>query len=962
MFFFLGTVLFAAGCIPLVLTLLNREKMNDKRFGGRLRFSFILILVVIVAITLFNIFVSLYTDFLWFSAAEYGSRFLIEIGAKILLFGVSFLLAAVFLVLNAIALRSLSKSNFNWLFTSVVILAGSVLVASIMTGSWNSFLLFINSGGEGPADPVFNMPLSWYLFSLPFLTQMQALGMFTVIMTAIMLLVLYFIGDRSKWDVVKSTDGAMRIDAVRFKKGMAGLKRHLFFLGGILLFFFSFGSFLSLFELLYGSEGVVTGAGFVDVVVRRPALIVQAVLLSFAGVLLVLSSFSKRISGFVLPLKHDANGTVTGVGIKSFWLVFVVAVPVLLFNSVIAPLVEGFIVKPNEITREKPYLEHNIKFTRQAYGIDEKNISESVYNVNEGITQSVASSNRQTLDNIRLWDWRALMDNLREQQEIRLYYKFHDVDIDRYEINGNYQQVMLAVREMEIGDLVERSKTWVAEHLKYTHGYGVVLLPVNKFLAQGGPKMLIKNIPAENNTDNLGLTRPQIYYGERTNNYVYVKTSEQEFDYPLGNENKYTTYEGESGVHVGSFWHRLLFALKFDDYRLLFSTYFTDESRVLFRRNIIRRLKHIAPFLIYDNDPYAVLTDDGKLKYIADAYTVSARYPYSERYRGRLEYLQGLNYIRNSVKAVVDAYTGEVELYIADDSDIIVSTYEKIYPDLFAGTIDDMPKTIRKHIRYPVDYLLIQSEMYSIYHMTRPDVFYQREDVWQFATERYREFFQDVMPYYVMVEFPEQQKTEFMLVLPFTPKNKNVINAWMAGRSDGEQYGNITVFTFPKGIQVLGPRQIEARIDQDTAMSQAMTLWGQRGSEVIRGNLLTIPLFEDGQLYILYAEPVFLQAENAQLPEVKRIILADQEKVVWADTFEGALDLLLKGTKSDDSSYAAAAVTAQAGVLDTDRVREAVDLFDRLQNNLGQSNYSGAGQTLDSLRSVMDELKNSLEE
>ncbi|MEJ2663978.1 MAG: UPF0182 family protein, partial [Spirochaetia bacterium] len=618
------------------------------------------------------------------------------------------------------------------------------------------------------------------------------------------------------------------------------------------------------------------------------------------------------------------------------------------FNFIIPALMESLVVKPNEITLEKPYIQDSINFTRRAYNIHGDSMEERMYDVNTTIDEDVVNMNRSTLNNIRLWDWRALMDNLKEQQEIRLYYSFHDVDIDRYTING----------ELDKRNLDVNSRTWVSSKLKYTHGMGLVLLAAHEISADGKPKLLIKNIPPESSIS-LAITKPQVYYGEETNDQVYVHSTEQEFDYPRGDTNVYTQYTGTGGVNISSLLNRFAYAWKFDDYRLLFSSYFTKKTKVLFKRNILERMRTIAPFLIPDADPYAVLTDDGRIVYIIDAYFVSDGYPYAEKYNGVLTPFHGINYIRNSVKVTVDAYNGSITFYTIDNKDILLATHRKIFPELFRP-FSEMPQDIKKHIRYPEGLFTIQAEMYSTYHMEDPEVFYQREDVWTFATERYRKDFQMVIPYYVMIQFPGDKGVEFVLMVPFTPKNKNVINAWMAGRCDLPHYGELVVYKFPKGVEVLGPRQIEARIDQNTQMSQDMTLWGQRGSEVIRGNLLAIPLFGKTALSIFYAEPIFLQAEDAKLPELKRVALGDQGSVVWDQDFNVALRKLL-GKFSETAVAPQQESMKPESTVSTSRlkslVREIQSALDSYTSLAGQGKFAEAGKYLDKIKELIGEQK-----
>lgn len=504
---------------------------------------------------------------------------------------------------------------------------------------------------------------------------------------------------------------------------------------------------------------------------------------------------------------------------------------------------------------------------------------------------------------------------------------------------------MLAVRELSQEDLDPRSKNWVSLHLKYTHGFGAVLLTAHDILPQGRPNLLIRGIPPVSAVKSLSIEQPRIYFGEITNSFVYVNTTELEFDYPIGDKIMYNSYDGKGGVSIGSFPLKLLYALRFDDYRLLVSTYFTNKSKILFRRNIRDRVKALMPFLQFDRDPYPVISEDGRIVWIVDAYTTSSMYPYSQVYQGLLDYFHGNNYIRNSVKVVIDAYHGTVDPYIVDSSDVIIATYQKIFPDLFKN-FKDMPRDLQKHIRYPTDIFTIQSEMYAAYHMVNPETFYQREDLWEYATERYREEFQLISPYYVMIGFPDRDSIEFALIVPFTPRNRNVMNGWMAGHSDIPNYGKITVYPIPKGVEVFGPRQIEARIDQNTTMSQSITLWSQRGSEVIRGNLLVIPLFHKDSLFVLYVEPILIQAEGARLPEIKRIILADQHQVIWAERFQEALDILITQEEFIDETQP----QAPTGTY----LQEASTILRKFRELLNQGNYSEAGARLEQLIELLE--------
>jgi hypothetical protein len=795
-------------------------------------------------------------------------------------------------------------------------------------------------------DPVFGRSIPFYLFSLPFYSSLLTFARGTIFLAAALI-----VAGRIGVAALRSAD-VQQIEGV--VREISPLRNHLLFLGGLFLFTQAIGAFLSIFELMYSKTGVVTGAGWLDVNVRVPLYWVTVGVYLAVSALLFVSVFRRGLLNRILGIRVERTDGEVRTSRRTWAIPAALLGLLFVLNGLVPSLVQSYVVDPNEITMERPFIRHNIDYTRRAYRLTRPLLQTRRFAAGRDITPEVVRGNEETLENIRLWDWRALLDNLQQQQEIRLYYQFGDVDVDRYRVNGEYRQMMLSVRELEKSALAPKSQTWVSRHLKYTHGYGLVLLPVHEFLPQGSPNLFIRNIPPETTVPGFTVRRPEIYYGERTTDHVYVRTKQKAFDYPLGDQNVYTTYEGKGGVPVGNLFKRFAYAWKFNEIQLLFSTYFTEESRIMFRRAIVPRLRALAPFLIYDGDPYPVLTDQGRIKYIADTYTVSDRYPYSEAYQGDLGAFRGLNYLRNSVKAVVDAYDGTVSFYVFDESDPIVRTYDKIFPGLLRPR-SEMPAYLERHIRYPDDFLRVQAEMYATYHMTDVGVFYQREDVWAFATERYRENFQNVEPYYVMVQLPDRDEEEFVLMIPFTPKDKNVIRAWMAGRCDPPHYGELLIFTYPKGVEVLGPRQIEARIDQDAEMSQRLSLWGQRGSEVVRGNLLAIPLFSGKALYMLYAEPIFLQAENARLPQIKRIALADQTRVVWADTFEAALRKLV-GVEPVGEEVEEAVASPARGPAEQ-RIQQAADLFRSYKSMLERGDFAGAGEKLQELDRLLGRME-----
>lgn len=949
MFGFLGFLWIAAGSIPFILTITKVKKLGKKVLAKKIRNAIIIFLVDIALLVVINLLFYYLTEIRWFMQFGFEQRFITFITSKISLFWIGFVIAFIFLYVNiCYSLKKLSVHMFKSVYIGVIFVF-SVFHGLSAGGLWYKTLLFLNQASSSLLDPLWGKPVGFYLFTLPFLEGMLN-WLWWLIISAFLVCLAPLLINR----------GMLHKDYMRseeFKQRVMHLKLQALLLMAFVFFVFAAFSYINIYKMMLSESGVVRGVDFVDNNYRVLGFTVTIIIYVLTGAILLLSVFIPKMRRMLVKKKYSQARGKDIFTMRTYVLPLSVVVVLIVFNFLVPAVLSSLLVKPNEITLEKPYIQNSIEFTRRAYNIHSGSIEEKMYDVDKVITEDITAMNQSTLANVRLWDWRALMDNLKEQQEIRLYYSFHDVDIDRYTIDGDYKQVMLSVREMDKTNLDVNSRTWVSTKLKYTHGYGLVMLPVHEILMHGKPKLIIKNIPPQSDFS-LTLKRPEVYYGEKTNDYVYVNTEEEEFDYPRGDDNVYARYRGKGGVRINSLLTRLAYAWMFDDYRLLFSGYFTQESRVMLRRNILERVSTIAPFLVLDGDPYAVLTDDGRIIYILDAYFISGDFPYSEKYHGAISFFHGVNYIRNSVKVTVDAYNGEVKFYVMDENDVLMATHRNIFPELFTP-FEEMPEGIKKHIRYPEALFTLQAEMYSTYHMEDPEIFYQREDVWTFATERYRQDFQYVVPYYVMIQFPGQSEAEFVLMVPFTPKNKNVINAWMAGKCDHPNYGKLVVYKFPKGVEVLGPRQIEARIDQNTEMSQAMTLWGQRGSEVIRGNLLAIPLFSRDSVSIFYAEPIFLQAEDAKLPELKRIALADQESVVWSENFDDALNKLLGGAKQEIVAAEAKIAgivpdktsTADRGL--SEIIEQINSAFQSYKSLAGQGRFEEAGEYLDKIDNLI---------
>jgi hypothetical protein len=629
--------------------------------------------------------------------------------------------------------------------------------------------------------------------------------------------------------------------------------------------------------------------------------------------------------------------------------------------GIIPGLFQWLRVEPNEMTFEKPYIRHNIEFTRHGFKLHE--VEEKEFPAKERLTRATVNNNEDLFDNIRLWDWRALDAVYKQFQEIRLYYEFRDIDIDRYRFGDTYGQVMVSAREMQVGNLPAGSQTFVNRRFKYTHGFGLTMNRVSKFTPTGLPNFLIRDIPPVSRHPELEVTQPRIYYGELTDSYVVANSKEGEFDYPSGEKNIYNHYDGTGGVELSSLWRKFLFGWKFDGTKFFVSGNPTRQSRIMFRRDIKERVRTLAPFLEFDRDPYVVLSE-GKVYWIMDAYTTSRYYPYSEPfssqeeieiqrgnrtqslYNQAVQHLGGVNYLRNSVKVVVDAYNGNVDLYIYDEDDAIIRVWERIFPNLFKSR-DQMPMELKRHVRYPVDMLLTQGLVYAKYHMTDPTVFYNQEDLWIRATEKYYNSVQPVSPYYIMWQRPERDNTEFVLMLPFTPKKRQVLIGWIAGMCDPQNYGKFLAYKFPKEKRVLGPQQVETKIDQDRFLSGQLTLWDQRGSNVIRGNVLAIPVDKT----LIYVEPIYLQAETAAYPELRLVAVMHGDDLSYAENFDEALQGLFEGQPPAAKKIAAPAASVEQ------LIEQANSAFESYLTALGEKRFEDASGQLESLEQSLEQLR-----
>ena len=883
---------------------------------------------------------SLVTDFLvdwlWFSAAGYFSVFRTIFVTKAALFLAVFAVSTFALWANAVLATRFARlrrpglpatiggwaasgqplpetllklfgpapPRSRWRFATLgVALPLGAVIAVYGSGNWALALRFIRQAPYGLSDPVYDKDIGFYLFSLPAYVALKNWALTTLVLSALVAAAVYW------------AHGDIMLDKATKWISSAAVT-HLSALLGLYFAVKAWSYGLDRYLLLYGDNGVVVGAGYTDIHVALPVLWALITLASVAA----LASWANI---WARTWKLPVLGAALVFG-SSFTLALV-----------FPALFQRFYVKPNELQLEERYIQQNITLTREAYNLG--TVTVKPFPAEEGLTFQSLQDNRATIDNIRLWDWRPLMDTYAQLQEIRTYYKFLDVGVDRYELGGSYQQVMLSARELEPTLLPPNAQTWLNLHVLFTHGNGVVMSPVTRKSPEGLPILYLQDIPPVA-SGGPAVREPRIYFGQATDSYVIVNTSTPEFDYPRGKDNVYATYDGTGGVSIGDAARRSLFAWYFDDPNILLTSYVTDSSRILFRRNITDRVETIAPFLRLDHDPYVVISD-GRLFWIQDAYTTSRWFPYAQ------PLADGANYIRNSVKVVIDAYNGGVDFYVVDPTDPVIATYGNIFPGLFKP-LEAMPPDLRKHIRYPEDLFLLQAQMYRAYHMAAPEVFYNREDLWQFPREP-SGIDGRMPPYYINMRLPGEARTEFFLMLPMVPSQRENMIAWLAARCDVPDYGKLIVYEFPKEKLVYGPFQIEARINQNTEISQQLSLWNQKGSRVIRGNLLVIPIENS----ILYVSPLYLRAETGQLPELKRVIAAYDDRVVMEETLAAALAALFKETAPTPLFS-----SGPAGEPADARAREALSHYDHAIERLKAGDWSGFGAELDSLRALLEEL------
>ncbi len=914
----------------------------EQRMNG----STIRLIIFIIILGVLSLFTGLYSEWLWFESVNYGSVFTTIMLNKIALYAALFTFGFLLFYINLQITRKnmgirekdetadevreviyldqerpspwrdfMQGAYAKWIFLGISLFGGLIL-SSVAGDFWIVIQQYINRVSVGTLDPVFAKDLGFYFFNLNFYQFIYSTVMTGLILVTITVGVIYALNASS--DLLF---GNWRQFTVA--------KSHIAILVALIFGLKAWGYVLSSYGILFSPEGIVFGATYTDMYARLLSYRVLMVISIIVAVLIFINIFVKKF-----------NLVLISIGV---WILVAIVL-----GGVYPTVIQSFIVQPNEFNKERPYIERAIEYTRAAYGLNNAEIQQ--FDVDNQL-DIYDPDHKSTIDNIRLWDWQPLMTTYKNLQQLRPYYVFDDVDVDRYVIDGNYRQVMVSAREIDQAELPEQAKTWINQRLMYTHGYGLVVSPVTEVAEEGFPEFFVKDIPPRFSTD-LTMERPEIYFGEVTNNYVIVNTLQKEFDYPMGEQNVYATYEGDNGIKVKSIFRKLAFSWVLKDYKMMLSNQVTNDSQILMNRNIVDRVKMVAPYLGYDSDPYIVINDDGKLYWIMDAYTYTNKYPYSEPFDSARN-----NYIRNSVKVTIDAYTGDMMFYIADENDPIIKTYAAIFPNIYKP-ISQMPEGLKSHVRYPVDMFMIQANTYRTFHMSDPYVFYNKEDPWLIPMEVVEDKSQAMEPYYIIMRLPGEEEAEYILMMPFTPKSRPNMVGWMCARMDGDNYGKLLVYNFPKQETIYGPEQIESRINQNTVIAQQLSLWDQRGSRVYRGNLLVIPMGKS----ILYVEPMYLQADSSKLPELKRVIAGFGNKTVMEPTLEEALVALFgkdseaEPGDTDQIPDDTPNVSPGSGSV-SELARQARQYYDQAQESLVAGDWNAYGNNLEKLKETLAQLE-----
>ena len=874
------------------------------------------------------------TDWLWFREVGFETVFATEIITKVLLFVIGTLVAYFFITLNArVATGGASRAPVLWrvspdlppvdiarsLSKTIIPVAAvfSLIFGTTAVGAWMKFLQFMHSSSFGASDPIFGRDVGYYVFTLPAVASVIGFARSLVILTLIISLFFHVLR------------GRVTLPPQRVGLEPPADKHIAILLVAFLVLTAVQAVVVRIPELLYSNTGPLVGASYTDLHARLPALYIIAVTAIVGAALVLYGMFRHKIVWFT-------------------FLSFLSYVAVSIVVGVLFPFaMQRFVVAPTELTRETPQLRNHIRATRLAWGLDK--VEDRALTGDASLTLANIRANASTVENVRLWDRDPLLQTFGQLQEIRTYYDFISLDDDRYMVNGRYRQVLMSPRELNPESLPTRN--FVNRHLTFTHGMGLTLAPVNEVTGEGLPVLYVKDLPPASSVS-VKVTRPQIYYGELSNEYVFINTRQNEFDYPAGDDVVYTRYKGKGGVTAGSFLKRALFAMRFGELNILLSGDIGSDSRILYNREITARARKALPFLVFDDDPYIIVTESGELKWMLDGYTSTDRYPYAQRLD------DGTTYMRNSVKIIIDAYDGTIDAYVADANDPIIRTYGKIFKGILKP-LSQMPADLRAHLRYPTDLFRIQSSLYATYHMDEPETFYHREDQWAIPLTGDQKEGERRFMRHVIMKLPEESQAEFIYMAPFTPRGKDNLASWMIARNDGAHYGKLRVYRFPKQSLVYGPRQIMARIDQDTEISRELTLWDQRGSEVIRGELLVIPIEEA----LLYVQPVYLRAEGGRIPELKRVVVAYQNRVVMRETLEAGLSSLFGGEvpRAEDSAGvtladSAASVPVPSSQPSQSLITQARTHYDRAIQAQRSGDWAAYGREIQLLGQVLSRL------
>ncbi len=910
------------------------------------------IAIAVIVILIFaglRTYVDFYTELLWFESLGFEETFWTMYTMEYVIGIAFFILTGILFWLNYFFAKRavpvggadfmrqmpLPAARMVTLFSIGGILFINYHLSSWAAGKWMVILQYLNAQPFGQTDPVFQNDISFYVFDLPFF-QWMINYIFVVLILMIIVTALTYI---------------LRRGILFLPTGVTvgtSAKRHILVLFSIIFALYIWDYYYSAYNMLYNEQGAVYGAGYADVNASLTGYRIMSFIAALACVLTVIGAVKSA-------WKHLAASVILMIS-------FAIAV-----LGIYPSVIQKFVVTPNALDKESPFIKENILSTRAAFQLDK--ITEKDFPYQQNLTAQDIRDNQMTVKNITLWDYRPLKDSYSQLQEIRPYYMFNDIDIDRYTLNKEYRQVMLSARELNLNK-ISKGENWINQTFIYTHGHGIVMSPVNRVSQEGQPEFFIKNIPPESTVD-VKLDRPEIYFGEMqaVDDYIIIKTSKEEFDYPIGESNQHTFYKEDTGIDIGSFGRKLLYAIRFGKMNILLNDYIQEGSKVVYYRNIAERVKRITPYLKFDADPYLAIAD-GRLYWIYDGFTTTDQYPYSKMYYEPSSDPFGgnsFNYIRNSVKVIIDAYNGQTTFYsFQPENDPLIRVYADIFKGVFKP-VSEMPASLKDHLRYPQDLFDIQSKLFSTYHVEDVNVFFNREDIWNIAEEKYGSNTQTMESYYMIMRLPDEAREEFMLMIPYTPNAKANMIAWLCVRSDGDNYGKLLVYRFPKSELVYGPNQVEARIDQTPDISEKLSLWNQQGSRVTRGNMLVVPIRNS----LLYVEPLYLQSEQSRMPELKKVIVAYSNYIAMEDNLELALDKIFgsivstiaeKPTgRSDEVKSAGLDQTSQKALMQSLRsvkelTRSALDNYLRSQESVKKGNWSKYGEDLERLRKDLEKL------